>query len=75
MLYQAQVLVAYSENGTVMHRWITLRQIPQKLAYIAFEATSWKGGHCIIRWNPDDSSQIDAEWQAPGEDIHVPFAK
>ena len=58
MLYEVQVLAAFSVNGSPQERWITVDQYPQNLNYANFQGRVWKGKQCFVRWNPLDPSQI-----------------
>jgi hypothetical protein len=60
-LYTVKVLISVPINGTEQQRWISLRRSPVPIAEIQLEAQRWKGAICIVRWNPTDNSQIDAE--------------
>jgi hypothetical protein len=61
MLYEVQVLAAFSVNGSQQKRWITVQQAPKTLASAQFEEAHWKGTQCIVRWNPSNARHIALE--------------
>jgi hypothetical protein len=61
MLYNAQVLVTFNDGQGTQKRWVTLRQAPQSLSQVNFDASRWIGRSCIVRWNPANSNEIDVE--------------
>jgi hypothetical protein len=60
-LYTVKVLVHVSLGGVEQERWIDLRQQHQSRIEIRVDAQRWRGATCVVRWNPEDTGQIDAE--------------
>lgn len=61
MLYEVQVLAAFSMNGSYQKRWITVEQPAKTLTSAQFEEAHWKGKQCIVRWNPSNPRRIAVE--------------
>ena len=61
MLYEVQVLTAFSVNGSRQEHWITVAQAPKTLTSAKFEESHWKGTQCIVRWNPSNPQDIAVE--------------
>jgi hypothetical protein len=61
MLYEVQVLAAFTVNGSHQERWISVEQPPKTLAGAQFEEAHWKSTQCIVRWNPSNPQQIAVE--------------
>lgn len=61
MLYEVQVLAAFSMNGSHQERWITVEQPTKSLTSAQFEEAHWKGKQCIVRWNPSNPKEIAVE--------------
>jgi hypothetical protein len=62
MLYNEQVLVAYSMNGSTERRWITVSQPPTGRAGVDFDSRMWKGRRCLVLVNPKHSEQTAVEF-------------
>lgn len=60
-LYRIRVQVSFPFNGARQLRWITLRKSPETVAGIQLDAQRWRRASCVVRWNPNNSNQIDAE--------------
>jgi hypothetical protein len=58
MLYDVQVLAAFSANGSPQERWITIDQSPKSLDYAKFQGRVWKGKQYFVRWKPSDPNWI-----------------
>jgi hypothetical protein len=58
MLYEVQVLAAFSADGSSQERWITVDQAPQGLDYAEFQERLWRGKQYFVRWNPSNPNQI-----------------
>jgi hypothetical protein len=58
MLYDVQVLAAFSANGSSQERWITVDQPPNNLDYAKFQGRVWKGKQYFVRWKPSDPNWI-----------------
>jgi hypothetical protein len=61
MLYQLEVLVEYTANGTQQNRWIRIGQQPTPLADAQLKAFRWKGQQCIVRWPASQPGHVIAE--------------
>lgn len=61
MLYQVQVLVRFPFGSSSAERWVTVRHAPESLSQLQGQMQRWKGASCIVRWNPSNPDQIDAE--------------
>ena len=61
MLYNTQVLVSFESPQGALQRWVTLRKLPATMETVQQQTIRWKGTRCIVRWNPADHNQIDAE--------------
>ena len=61
MLYDVQVLAAFSANGSPQERWITVGQSPKTLDYAKFQERLWKGKQFFVRWKPSDPNWIVIE--------------
>jgi hypothetical protein len=61
MLYEVQVLAAFSANGSSQERWITVSQPAQNLDYAEFQERMWRGKQYFVRWKPSDPDQIVIE--------------
>ena len=58
MLYEVQVLAAFSANGSPQERWITVDQSPKNRDYAEFQGRVWKGQQYFVRWKPSDPNLI-----------------
>jgi len=61
MLYQVEVLAAFSMNGSHQERWIPVEQAPKTLTSAQFEEAQWKGSKCVVRWNPSNPREMAVE--------------
>ena len=61
MLYQVEVLVAFSVNGSHQERWIPVEQAPKTLTSAQFEEAQWKSSKCVVRWNPSNPREMAVE--------------
>jgi hypothetical protein len=58
MLYQVDVLAAFSYGGIHDARWITVSNGPERFADADRNARLWKGKQYFVRWNPTNPKQI-----------------
>ena len=58
MLYDVQVLAAFTISGSPQKRWITIDQSPNNLDYAKFQGRLWMGKKYFVRWKPFDPNQI-----------------
>jgi len=61
MLYQVEVLAAFSVNGSHQERWIPVEQTPKTLTSTQYEQAQWKGSKCVVRWNPSNPREMAVE--------------
>ena len=61
MLYVPEILVNYQSDTGPEQRWVRVRQTPKRLPDIELQGSRWKGAICVVRWNPDNPNQIDAD--------------
>ncbi len=59
--FKVQVLVRFPMAGSMQERWIELRKSSESAVSIEVDAKRWKGASCIVRWNPSNPNQIDAD--------------
>ena len=61
MLYESEVLVSFRSDTGQEQKWIRVRQMPKRLADIELQESRWRGAICVVRWNPTNPNQIDAD--------------
>lgn len=61
MLYEPEVLVSFRSDNGQEQKWIRVRQTPERLADIELQESRWKGAMCVVRWNPTNPNEIDAD--------------
>lgn len=60
ILYRAEVYVSYELNGKEIRRWLPASDTYSDKGYLAFWLSQKKSKVCIVHWNPNNPSDMEA---------------
>lgn len=60
ILYRVEAHVVYKVNGEQFDRWLPASDINSEKTYLQFWLSQKKNKLCIVHWNPDNPSDIEA---------------